>query len=432
MKEMKNRQRTAIEDKSNRSSIENIKNIPSFIEQVNINIQNIDNMINQKKVKSSLNAIQECNDLQNLVKQSVDGLTDIINLKSTKTALNPHTSLRTLGKSFEVIEEEIVVQKKNLMNNSKRIKLTENKKQSVKSNNSQINLKNHKNLQSKQDSFREINTNSRDNNRNLDKNIQILKDKLSSKITKPGLKREKSMNRNYDDEEKIKITSKSPMPVKSYQLKPKRSLVDNSLNISSRDNSRTKKEFFFTENKVSTDDRSGLLTSRNINSFNIETNTTISNNDSESIENIQNIINMFLLFNDYNNPKIKDFNNKLISDDLSKLLLSLIETTENDIQIGFDRSMISNVKNGLKNKRDEKKYNSSLLDVNKIIKIQRKWRNYHVSRLLQTSDKSKIIDKLKINILNTFMQNEQFKKTFIGINSIFSQFNTLMQKNKSI
>ena len=143
MKEMKNRPRTAIEDKPNRPSLDTIKNIPNFIEQVNINIQNIDNMINQKKVKSNINVIQECNDLQNLVKQSVDGLTDIMNLKNTKSALNPHTSCRTLGKSFEVIEEEMIIQKdykKNMINNSKRIKISENKKASVKSNNSQINF----------------------------------------------------------------------------------------------------------------------------------------------------------------------------------------------------------------------------------------------------------------------------------------------------
>jgi hypothetical protein len=431
MKEMNNRQRPVMDEKGNRGSIETIKNIPGFIEQVNINIQNIDNMINQKKVKTSSNVIQECNDLQNLVKQSVDGLTDIINLKNNKSALNTHTSCRTFGKSFEVIEEEIVIQKdkKNMINNSKRIKLTETKK--ISANNSQISLKTSKNV-NKQDSFRDITSNGKDNIKKLDKNIKLLKDKLSKKIEKPLPKREKSCNRRYEVEEKMKIMSKSPMPVvKSYQLKPKRSLVDNSLNVSSREDSKSKQEFYFTENKGSTDDRSGLLTSRNINSFNIDTNTTVSEIES-NCENVQNLINMFLLYNDYSYPKIKDFNNKLVSDDLSKLLLSLIETNElGETQLGFDRSVLSNVKNGLKNKRDEKKFNSSILDINKITKIQRAWREYTIHKLFQTDDKSIISDKLKLNILNTFMQNDQFKKTFIGLNTILSQFNHMLQKNKS-
>jgi hypothetical protein len=437
MKEMKNKPRTSIEDKSNRASLETIKNIPGFIEQVNINIQNIDNMINQKKVKSSLNVIQECNDLQNLVKQSVDGLTDIMNLKNNKSALNTHSSCRAFGKSFEVIEEEILIQKenkKNSINNSKRIKLTENMKINNKGNTSQISLKNPK-TQNKQDSYREITNNTKEANKKLDKNIKILKDKLSNKITKPVLKREKSMNKRYEDEDKIRITSKSPMPVmKSYQLKPKRSLVDNSMNISGRDDSKSKQELYFTENKVSTEDRSGVLTSRNINSFNIETNTTIShNNENEiNVENVNNLIQMFLLFNYYTNPKIKDFNNKLISDDLSKLLFSLLEVSNgNDIHLGFDKSVVNHVKNGLKNKRDEKKYNSSCLDINKIIKIQRKWRQYMIHKLLQTDDEVKIAEMFKTNILNTFMQNDQFKKTFLGINTLLSQFNLLLSKNKS-
>jgi hypothetical protein len=436
MKEMKSRPKTQIDDKSNLASLETIKNIPSYIEQVNINIQNIDHMINQKKVRSSLNVIQECNDLQNLVKQSVEGLTDIINSKITKSTLNTHSSCRTFGKSFEVIEEEIIIQnniKKNLINNSKRIKLTENKKMNNVGNTSQISLKNQKS-QNNQDSFTDLRNNTKEASKKLDKNLKILKDKLSNKITKPTLKREKSMNRRYENEEKIKMTSKSPMPVmKSYQLKPKRSLAENSVNISSREDSKGKQEFYFTENKVSTDDRSGLLTSRNINSFNIETNTTISHNDNDiSVENINSFIQMFLLFNDYGNCRIKDFNNKLVSDDLSKLLISLLEVSDgNDIQLGFDKSVVNHIKNGLKNKRDEKKYNSSSLNINLVIKIQRKWRNYTIRKLLQSDDDSKIKEKLKSHLLNSFMQNDQFKKTFIGINNLLSQFHLIFQKNKS-
>jgi hypothetical protein len=96
--------------------LDQIKGIPKLLETLNRNIQDIDSKLNSTRGKSqtlrmhTIQSMQECSDLKNIVKQSVEGLSDIFNLKLNKGQLttNNNGSLKNVNNplAFEVIKEE--------------------------------------------------------------------------------------------------------------------------------------------------------------------------------------------------------------------------------------------------------------------------------------------------------------------------------------
>jgi hypothetical protein len=111
------------------AKLDQCKAIPKILEKLNKDISEIDSKIkdgkkvaqNQGSQGNSKSAAEECLDLKNLVKQSVDGLNDIFNVKISKNVgLNVHSSCRNLAssKGFEIIEEELDIDKNQNGNNN--------------------------------------------------------------------------------------------------------------------------------------------------------------------------------------------------------------------------------------------------------------------------------------------------------------------------
>jgi hypothetical protein len=131
------------------STMDQFKFLPKYLEQVSQNINNIDNKIHQQKDKettpvnssrhipvsnkispnlmsnnvnvSKSHAMQECFDIKNLVKQSVDGLNDIFNSKIKKNPINSNhkevnihsnkkipESAYNINKTLDLEKEEII------------------------------------------------------------------------------------------------------------------------------------------------------------------------------------------------------------------------------------------------------------------------------------------------------------------------------------
>lgn len=83
---------------SDNNTLDSIRVLPSFIEKVNLNIQNIDNLLNSREINNNANSNQavsrkgsqvnknqmarECFDIKNLVKQSVEGINDILSINT--------------------------------------------------------------------------------------------------------------------------------------------------------------------------------------------------------------------------------------------------------------------------------------------------------------------------------------------------------------
>jgi hypothetical protein len=115
-----------LNDNMKEAKLDQCKGIPKILEKLNKDISEIDSKIKDGKkiVQNSSNnnrsAAEECLDLKNLVKQSVDGLNDIFNVKISKNVgLNVHSSCRNLAssKGFEIIEEELDNDKNIISNN---------------------------------------------------------------------------------------------------------------------------------------------------------------------------------------------------------------------------------------------------------------------------------------------------------------------------
>jgi len=113
--------------------LDQIKGIPKLLETLNRNIQDIDSRLNSTRGKSqttrmqSLQSMQECSDLKNIVKQSVEGLNDIFNLKLIRGQLsnNNNGSLKSVNNpmAFEVIKEEPLHEVNRYENDTKSTKL---------------------------------------------------------------------------------------------------------------------------------------------------------------------------------------------------------------------------------------------------------------------------------------------------------------------
>jgi hypothetical protein len=485
--------KTMMDNKDKEASMENFKNLNSFIEQVNLNIQNLDTILNSnplpKKARPSL-LEQDCNDIQGLVKRSVEGLGDILKMNSSKGFGQQNSTRNINKKSFEIIEEEQAVlnpQARNIIANSKRMKLTDNKEANnikLKKNNNLIVNTNigTKSSQKALNSTRNKNEISTEviitppTNSNSSNAIALSKYKKEV-VMKPNLdkkpqtanqpNRNKSVNKRYEVDERDSSVNRtrenrSPQPIKSYQLKPKRMLVNmnklnssannSQININSKDSAKNVIDYttsndikvknieiknFFNEPKSS---RNEPKDNPLINSFDKSFNKRCSNNNILNEEfipcdNIQSFINLAFIYNESNKDKLKDFNDKLISEDLTKLLLSLRETdeqceTNQSTILGFEGSALSKIKHGLKNKRDEKRYNSKNLDISKITQIQRHWRKFTSQNILKTDEREKILGEMKKNTLNNISQNDSVKKLLSGMNNILGQFNHIVKNNK--
>jgi hypothetical protein len=451
--------RTITDDSDKEANREHFKNLNSFIEQVNINIQNLDIKLSNGVVKKNRPSIleQDCNDIQNIVKQSVDGISDIIKLNSAR-GINQGSAKNINKKSFEIIEEEQFStnfkEPKSLIANSKRIKLSEkdtiNTKKKLIVNTNLGNKISQKVISSARHKNEDLNKSPQTNAILAKLNKKDIR-KLEKKPNTAQQNRNKSANKRYEHEEREvsinKDRSKSPLPMKSYQLKPRKTLQQELLNNSNNGsflNTGKREDYVSSENKIIKVEIKNIFsndakTSRSVlnenpfaSSFDKSFIDVPKHPEQSHLENIQNYINLSLLFNEYFNDSIKDFNNKLTSQDMSKLLTSLVENDErNQVTLGFENSAISKIKNGLKNKRDEKKYNSKFLDLTKITFIQRQWRRFISSKLLKINDREKLCNDMKKNTINSLIQNEPFKKIITGMNSLLGQFNSLLKTNKS-
>ena len=90
--------------KKEKNNMDQIKGIPKLLETLNRNIQDIDSKLNSTRGKSQtgrVNIAQDCNDIKNIVKQSVEGLNDIFNVKLNKSQLstNINPSLKSVNSS---------------------------------------------------------------------------------------------------------------------------------------------------------------------------------------------------------------------------------------------------------------------------------------------------------------------------------------------
>jgi hypothetical protein len=479
--------RTITDDKEKEHSIEHCKNLNSFIEQVTMNIQNLDNMLSSGHGKKNRPSILEPdrNDIQNIVKQSVDGLGDIFKMNSSR-GMNLQGSTKNVGKtSFEIIEEEQVggsiKEPKCLIANSKRMKLNEgsgtnvvpakakknglivNTNLSTKTSQKVINSTRNKNEASNGDSGK-AGSNALLISKFMGNKKEVVKQEKKPNTASHNV-RTKSTNKRYEHEEReVSVNrdrkSRSPVPpMKSYQLKPRKTLQNDLLNSSHNNNSFLgNKEIVKPNDYVSSDTKIIKLEIKNFFNNDAKTSRSVhhenpfSNSFDKSlshigehtpkleekpeqphIEKIQNYINLSLLFNEYYSDNIKDFNNKLISQDMSKLLTSLYDDAEKEeVVLGFENSAINKIKNGLKNKRDEKKYNSKILDIAKITNIQRQWRRHITNKMLKTNDRERLCSDMKKNVISSLIHNEPFKKVMSGLNSLLGQFNNLVKDNKSI
>jgi hypothetical protein len=198
-------QNSSRDQKNSSFNLDSFKKLPNFLDKLNQNIKNIDNMVksNINKPKNEENnkynklktSVDECNDLKNLVKQSVDGLTGILNLEkkitkheSTKNVSTKNVKIKNNdNNAFEVIKEEEVA-------NMLPRKVTKVNPFQIKSDRK---LADSTTVSKK--IMKKVTDNSYNNNSNnlinskLNKNIQLLKDKISSNIN-VSTNRDKSGN----------------------------------------------------------------------------------------------------------------------------------------------------------------------------------------------------------------------------------------------
>lgn len=598
------------ESKVTNHNMDSFKGIPSFIEKVNQNIQNIDILLNSREINSnhsndsnvvtpspsylnlqkrnSVNKsqmVQECFDIKNIVKQSVEGIKDILrshsSSKITKDKDNK-ADVQVSVKNLKIIEEEDVIvdiekmknSKKsfiannhpNSVINSKRLKIA-NSAKSTASNDTSPTINLSKKISAKNSSITASNAakksnikesfiapsnvpkienfeNIKENINKVVKNINVVKEKFNklnnyvnpvspstpaSKVSSnaslihqnsnnipnaPITNRKKSINMRYefDNKEKEqevetenevsnrKVENKSKSPVtglRNYQLKPKakkqneNSIINhtNSNNYLSNNkdagisNQRASKKHLHTDNtnsnnlllaRYAKDNKnyesnyvnsvSNTLNSNRYNNMTKEeTNNTVNTlaNSRTALPNaefnLNNFLQMLFLFNEFTYQNHTENEEKIISEDFSKLLCSLIDnedtnnkdkSTENLVTVD-DRNIeneniesnptpivpvpMKNIRINLKNDKIIPTKNLLNIDIKYVLLIQNKWREYKFFKIsnLKFLDKDKINSEFKKSILNSFSNNDTCKKIFTIFNHSMQMFSGVLKNNKS-
>jgi hypothetical protein len=96
-------------------------------------------------------------------------------------------------------------------------------------------------------------------------------------------------------------------------------------------------------------------------------------------------------------------------------------------------SISNNTLADLNRKRDEKKIMTIYknLDLDKVIKLQRKWRDFKVRQIMDTKNEEKIKDNIKQNILSQIQSNETLKKISSMMFNCLNLYESLLKNNKS-
>lgn len=509
--------------KQNDSNLDTFKKIPNFLEKLNKDIQNLDNLVNNtgnapsspnipqqqnKYNKLKMSAIQECDDIKNIVKQSVDGLSGILKMK---TKFNANSSVKNLTENgFEVIHEEDMAT--NQLNKKKDLKshLLSNNKKSKTPNleHASISKKMSKPLNKVTNAGNnEPNSNntsqiSGNNNIRINKNAQPAKEKTSLKTSgKVASVRNQSVNKRYEQDnkessyqEKLPDKSKSPIITKNFNIRAnlKKQMSGNQNGSSNnliadlagyhqpriQSKYNSKLDSYLTENKIIDSNQGSRrdidggvrsysnnhnieqfrppISSRNVqvinkNALNSDSvNTSFNNNNTINSYRAMNLntsanmaetpntvsgsydVQLFaelaLLFNDSQCSGIKEQDNKFVSEDLSKLLISLLDISPAATKVD---EVLINQYNWQTDNRRINAPNLTDIDPRKVAIIQRVWRKYKVKKMLSTQDKDKLQEEMKKFLLGNITANENFKKTIRLLMTCLNLFATSVKSSKS-
>lgn len=267
--------------------------------------------------------------------------------------------------------------------------------------------------------------------------------------------------RNYQLKPKIKKQSSNPEQIKNVynsnkdfvmaQRSSKKNLhKEDQVNIKS---ARPNKENKINESNYTNSVNNTLNSYRYLNSISKE-----DNKEATTAFNLNSFLQMLLLFNEYTFVNKPDNEEKIVSEDFSKLLCSLIDNENtkeailvenNSIQnlcnISYDKDKdinlesnslvpvpVPNIRLGIKN--DIKNKNIQNIEIKYVLLIQTKWREYKFLKLinLKNSDNDKINSELKKTILNSFSNNDTCKKIFSIFNHSMQMFSGVLKNNKSI
>ena len=444
-------------------TLSNLADLPNYLEKINQNILNIDRKIaNQfskenNKANPKLNSLrvkysenknkkEDLNELQNIVKKSIEGINEMIDGDKLDFKKSINESKKYKNKSFKPSKKH----SNNFKSQNKNVSSNQNPKKFEKSitevilDKNIINKKNKSNITSENDIntiYSKI-TNNRYNspsNEEEPKERKLAINKIEAKTTSQDKRNpSKSPNRIYSFKPK---SSKRQISISTTDINNENKLTSNpDLNNeikSQKDNTLKKSQIVENCNIV-------------IENINEKTNNSIEKNSSKNnkIKNkekpkssytkssskkykngenvyskeipknikINDIFKMMIFYNEYILSKMNfNQNEKRIMNSYSSFLISKISEYENKKDI-------------MNNSEEDEIFNQE-----KSAKIiQRKWRNYIVQKFIK--EKKNINDELKKMIVYNFIEKEGFKsRKIIGnLNSSLDDFINLNQKDNFI